>query len=214
MHRVLLLGIVLSASAVRAADGQALPGPASATGVDEPPRRGTFAEATLGVFATLGGSRGISNGQAYLGIIVGRELGEAASIFASVGVGASSASCFDVDSRGNCRAADSFGMTFLELGASYGVSLAPRWLLSGKLVAGLTNLSPAPVLDTGTRVVPDNLFGFHGGLGAAIDYDTHLDHFAIGVDALARYTIASKPGGGGSLGIVSLAVMPRLRYVF
>src|SRR5260221_13433648 len=128
MHRGLLLGIVLLAGAVRAAEGgQALPGPVAAIGVDEPPRRGTFAEATLGGFFTVGGTRGISNGQPYLGLIVGRELGEAASIFASIGVGASSASCFDdLNSAGNCKGADSFGMTFLELGASYGVPLATR----------------------------------------------------------------------------------------
>jgi hypothetical protein len=188
--------------------------PQNQLGVDERPRRGTFAEATLGFFTTLGGSQALSNGQPYLGLMFGRELGDAASIFASIGVGASSASCFDLDSRNNCRAADSFGATFLELGVSYGVPLATRMLLSVKLVAGVTNLSPGPVLDSTSNAVPDNLFGFHGGAGLALDYDTRLDHFAVGIDALARYSIASRPGGGGNLSIPSIALMPRLRYVF
>jgi hypothetical protein len=204
---------LLAANAARAADGT-LPIAAPATGVDTPPRRGFFAEATLGLFTTLGGSRTVSNGQPYLGLIFGRELGEAASIFASIGIGASSASCFDLDARGNCRAADSFGATYLELGASYGVYLKPRLLLSAKIVGGLTNLSPGPVLDSNTRAVPDNLFGFHGGGGLALDYDTRLDHFAIGIDALVRYTNASRPDGTGSLGVPSISIMPRLRYVF
>jgi len=224
MHRV-VLGMLLFASAVRAAEPQPTPAPqprvpeqvlsgTNALGVEDKPRRGVFAEATLGIFTTLGGSRFASNGQPYLGLMVGTELGEAASIFAAVGIGASSASCFDLDSRGNCRAADSFGATYLEAGASYGIQVAPRMLLSGLLVAGLTNLSPGPVLDNTTRNVPDNVFGPHVGLGLAFDYDTHLDHFAVGLDALVRYTFASRPDGSGSLGIASVAVMPRLRYVF
>jgi hypothetical protein len=51
--------------------------------------------------------------------------------------------------------------------------------------------------------------GFHAGGGFALDYDTHLDHFAVGLDALFRYTFARD-----SLTIPSLAVMPRIRYVF
>jgi hypothetical protein len=94
------------------------------------------------------------------------------------------------------------------------VPLVPRLLLSGKLVGGLTVLSPGPARDTAANAVPDNLFGVHGGGGLALDYDTRLDHFAIGIDALVRYTVAQRPGGAGSLGLASLAVMPRLRYVF
>ncbi len=238
MRRGLLLSLLLSAGAIAepAADPQpdlvtkgpkaakpaapppaapeSAPGAIPATGVEQKARRGVFVEATLGLFTTLGGSRFLSNGQPYLGLIFGTEVGESASVFASVGIGASSASCFDVDTQGNCRAADSFGATYLELGASYGGHLGPRTLLSGKIVAGLTNLSPGPVLDSTTRTVPDNLFGFHGGVGVAYDYDTHLDHFAVGLDLLARYTIAQKPGGGGSLGLASISVLPRLRYVF
>jgi len=57
--------------------------------------------------------------------------------------------------------------------------------------------------------VPDHILGFHFGGGLSVDYDTHLDHFAVGIDALLRYTLAKY-----SLNIPSLAVMPRIRYVF
>lgn len=201
------------ARAASVAEG-ALQGPVSPTGVEQKARRGLFAETTLGLFTTLGGSKFFSNGQPYLGLMFGTEVGESASVFAAVGIGASSASCFDQDSKGNCRAADSFGATHLEAGASYGLPLGPRLLLSGKLVAGLTNLSPGPAVDTATRTVPDNIFGPHVGGGVALDYDTRLDHFAVGLDALVRYTIAGRPDGSGSLGIASLTIMPRLRYVF
>ncbi len=68
----------------------------------------------------------------------------------------------------------------------------------------------------------DHLVGFHFGAGLALDYDTHfydthLDHFALGLDALIRYTLARYTPASGerqTLGIPSLAVMPRIRYVF
>jgi hypothetical protein len=85
----------------------------------------------------------------------------------------------------------------------------------GKVVAGVTDLSPGPVLNGST--VPDHLPGFHFGAGAALDYDTHLEHFAVGFDALFRYTLARYTAAGGNsqtLRLPSLAVMPRIRYVF
>lgn len=192
-----------------AAEEAAIP----ANGVDPRPRRGVFADVSLGFFTTLGGSQALSNGQPFLGMTVGRDLGTLASIFASLGIGASSASCFDAAANGNCRAADSFGAFYLEVGAQYGVELVNRLRLSGKVVAGATQLAPGPVRDTKANVVPDSLFGFHGGLGAALDYDTRLDHFAVGIDLIARYSITTRPDSG-TFGLLSIAAMPRIRYVF
>lgn len=186
-----------------------------ATGLDEKPRRGTFVETTLGFFTAMGGSRPFSNGQPYLGVAVGREVGEQGSVFLALGIGAASASCYQLATNGvDCQGADSFGATFAELGGAYGAAMTTRLLLSVKLVGGLTNLSPGPVRDGNS--VPDNLFGFHVGGGGALDYDTHLDHFAVGVDALVRYSLVKYSGAGGSqtLGLPTLSVMPRIRYVF
>src|SRR5207237_1253459 len=59
MTRLLLAALLLS-SAARAGEpdpsDRSVP-PVPSNGIDESPRRGTFAEASLGVFATLGGSR-------------------------------------------------------------------------------------------------------------------------------------------------------------
>jgi hypothetical protein len=187
-----------------------------ANGVDEPPRRGTYTEMSLGFFTAMGGSQAFSNAQPYLGMTLGREIGQQTAVFASLGIGAASASCYQVDARsGGCLAADSFGATFVEAGLSYGFPVGLRSLLSLKLVGGFTDLSPGPVRN-GTSV-PDHLPGFHLGAGAAFDYDTHLDHFAVGIDALLRYTLAKYTPSGGvpqTLGLPSLAVMPRIRYVF
>jgi len=228
MRTLLLLLLVASSARAGPIDAGAAtidPGavrkhePIPETGVDQAPRRGTYLETTLGVFTTLGGSQPLSNAQPYLGLTVGHELGEAVALFASLGIGASSASCFQVSATGNCVGADSFGATYLEVGASYGVTLASRLQLSGKLVFGLTNLSPAPVAGrdpvTGRDLkVADNLFGPHGGVGLGLDYDTHLDHFAVGVDALVRYSAVNRSDGSGTLGLASIALMPRVRYVF
>ena len=187
-----------------------------ANGVNEAPRRGTFVETSLGIFTAMGGSQPLSNGQPYLGMTIGRQIGEQVAVFASLGIGAASASCYQVEpSSGNCLAADSFGATFVEGGAAYGFAVGLRSLLSLKVVGGFTDLSPGPVRNGST--VPDHLPGFHLGGGASLDYDTHLDHFAVGLDALVRYTLARyTPSGGSSqtLGLPSLAVMPRIRYVF
>ena len=190
-----------------------------ASGVDEPPRRGTFVETSLGGFTALGGDVPLSNLQPYIGLTFGREIGERAAVFASLGIGAVSASCFQPGPK-SCSAADSFGATFVEGGASYGFAVGLRSLLSLKMVAGFTDLSPGPVRDgraTPTQSVPNHLPGFHLGGGASLDYHTHLDHFAVGIDALLRTTLArytAAAGNSQTLTIPSLAVMPRIRYVF
>lgn len=185
---------------------------APANGVDERPHRGTFVETSLGVFTALGGSAGLSNAQAYLGITLGQEIGEQAAVFASLGLGAVSASCYMQVLSGNCPAADSFGATFIEGGASYGFPLGLRTLLSVKLLAGYTDLSPGPVgpvQPDNTVAVPNHVGGFHFGGGASLDYDTHLEHFGVGLDLLLRYTMAKY-----SMTMPSFAAMPRIRYVF
>jgi len=196
--------------------GQAPQEPIPANGVDPAPRHGVYAEAGLGVFTTLGGSAGLSNGQPFLSMAIGGTLGDNATLFVALGIGAGSSNCYDESSAGTCLAADSFEAAFLEAGASYGGHVASRLRLSGKLVAGVTQLAPSPVHDSTAPVasdVPGNLFGPHVGLGITLDYDTHLDHFSVGLDLTGRYTIASRPDSG-TFGLMSIAFMPRVRYVF
>ena len=215
----LLAAALLFAAAARGGEPDADPGrPAPSrpavpsNGVDQAPRRGTFAEASVGIFTTVGGSRRFSNAQPWLGLTVGRDLGAAASIFASLGVGASSNSCFQ-SAQGACLAADSFGATFLEAGGSYGVWVAPRLLLSGKVMGGMTVFSPGPFTRNDGTTVPDRVIAPHAGAGVALEYQTRLDHFAVGLDTAVRYSLPKRVDGGQG-GIASLAVVPRIRYVF
>jgi hypothetical protein len=212
MIRALVIAALVAAAA-RAGEVDGATGRAAfpSNGVDEAPRRGTFVEASAGAFATLGGSQRLSGAQPYLGLTVGRDLGSAASLFASVGTGASSGSCFQPGPQG-CAATDSFGATFVELGASYGTWLSRRVLLSGKFVGGVTLFSPGPF--TRDAAVPDRSIAPHAGAGVGLEYDTRLSHFAVGLDAMARYSLAARPDAGGRQGIASLALMPRVRYVF
>jgi len=181
-------------------------------GIDPAPRRGTFAETALGAFATLGGSRTISAAQPYLAMAVGHNLGERSALFLSLGIGASGESCFERGASG-CAAADSFGATFVEIGASSGTQIAARTLLSAKVVGGVGVFSPGPFAHLDGSV-PDRVIAPHLGMGVGIDYDTHLDHFSVGVDAVGRYSLATRPDGRGRSGIASVALMPRIRYVF
>ena len=211
MIRMVLIGL-LAAAAARAGEMDAAGRAAfPSNGVDEAPRRGTFAEAGAGAFATLGGSRRVSAVQPYLGLTVGRDLGSAASLFASVGTGASSGSCFQTADQG-CAATDSFGATFVEAGASYGTWMSRRLLLSGRVVGGVTLFSPGPF--TRDAAVPDRSIAPHAGAGLGVEYDTRLSHFALGLDAMVRYSLVARPDSGGRQGIASLALMPRVRYVF
>jgi hypothetical protein len=104
-------------------------------------------------------------------------------------------------------------VTFLEMGASAGTRLAPRTIVSAKVLGGVGIFSPGPFAHLDGSV-PDRVVAPHLGMGVGIDYDTHLDHFSVGIDALGRYSLANKPDNQGRAGIASVAVVPRIRYVF
>jgi len=219
MTRLLAAALLLAAAARAGEPEPGGEGPLARTavpsnGVDETPRRGTFAEASVGAFATVGGSRVLSKAQPYLGLTVGRDLGAASSLFASLGTGASSNSCFQPATAGGCAGADSFGATFLELGASTGTWLTRRMLLSGKLMGGMTLLSPGAFTRKDGTTVSDQAIAPHAGAGLGLEYKTRLDHFGVGLEAILRYSLAPRPDGGGKGGIASLALLPRIRYVF
>ncbi len=100
------------------------------------------------------------------------------------------------------------------MGASTGTWLTRRLLLSGKLMGGMTLLSPGPFTRKDGTTVPDQAIAPHAGAGLGLEYKTRLDHFGIGLAAILRYSLASRPDGGGKDGIASLALLPRIRYVF
>jgi len=200
-----LVAAVLASAAPQPDSGARPKDSVPVAGVDDAPRRGTWVEASLGMFTARGGGGSFSSGQPYLGMTLGRDLGQRTSIFASLGLGAASASCLQAGDQG-CLGADSFGVTFLELGLIRSFPIAERLAISLKALGGFTDLSPGPVRTGDT--VPDHVPGFHAGAGASFDYATRLDHFAVGLETVVRQTFAR------DLKLTSVAVMPRIRYVF
>ena len=202
-----LVALLLSAAVAQPDPNARPPDSVPVAGVADAPRRGPWVQAALGVFTAMGGSRRFSSGQPYLGMTLGHDLGERAAAFLSLGVGAASAQCYQPDPDGSCLGADAFGATFIDLGVSWGIPLLPRTLLSVGLLGGITDLSPGPVLSGGS--VPDHLRGFHAGASVSLEYRTRLEHFGLGIEAIFRETFAAS-----ALKVPSLAVMPRIRYVF
>ena len=208
MKSFLLALLLCTAASAQPDPGARPPDTVVVAGVDDVPRRGTYVEAALGVFTAMGGSRPFSSGEPYLAMTLGRDLGARASVFVSLGFGAARASCYQPSPSGDsCLGADSFGATFLELGASYGFAIAARTMLAAKVLGGFTDLSPGPVQRNGA--VPGHVPGLHAGGGLSLDYDTRLDHFAVGIDGVLRETFARY-----GVRLPSLVVMPRIRYVF
>lgn len=203
----ILFAVLLAGAAPQPDPGARPPDSVPVAGVEDAPRRGTWVEASLGVFTARGANKSFTSGQPYLGMSLGRDLGNRASIFASLGLGAASASCYQRSDQGDCLGADSFGFTFLELGLAWAFPVAERFSVSLKALGGFTDLSPGPVRSS-NNVILDHLAGFHAGAGVSFDYDTRLDHFGVGLEALVRETLAR------TVNITSLSVMPRIRYVF
>ena len=116
MKALVMLVLLGTAAAAQPDPATRPPDTVVVAGVDDAPRRGTWVEAALGVFTAMGGTRTFSSGQPYLAMSLGRDLGARASIFASLGLGAASASCYQRSPSGDsCLGADSFGATFIEV---------------------------------------------------------------------------------------------------
>src|SRR5258708_34245125 len=84
----------LPIAAALAAGAAAAAGAPPQLGIDARPRRGFFAEASLGAFTAVGGSRALSTAQPYLGMAVRRDLGDRSALFLQPGVAAASAPSF------------------------------------------------------------------------------------------------------------------------
>jgi len=169
-------------------------------------RRGFFVETNVGVFWTMGGENTYSNGQPYLQLGVGYDLGELLSLGVHFALGSSAANCFAgyvPGSNNQCLLADNFSVMFGDATVAYRVPLATRLYLTPKLAAGLTRLDPSPR-------DPENTTGrtnaLNAGAGVGLEYATSMDHFTIGADLLVRYIIGPD--------IPTFALFPRVKYTF
>ena len=168
-------------------------------------RRGFFTEADIGAFFTLGGQNAYSNAQTYLQLGVGYDVTERVSLGVHFGLGASAANCFAgyVADSYLCSRTENFTVALADVTAGYRVPLATRFYLVPRIAAGLSRLDPAP---TGTGDPSLAVFAPNAGAGLGVEYAASMDHFSVGVDALARYLIGPN--------IPTIAVFPRVKYTF
>jgi hypothetical protein len=168
-------------------------------------RRGFFTEADIGAFFTLGGQNAYSNAQTYLQLGVGYDVSERVTLGVHFGLGASAANCFAgyLPESFLCSRTENFTVALADVTAGYRVPLATRFYLVPRLAAGLSRLDPAP---TGSGDPSLAVMVPNAGAGLGVEYATSMDHFAVGVDALARYLIGPN--------IPTIAVFPRVKYTF
>ena len=169
-------------------------------------RRGFFTETNVGVFWTMGGENHYSNGQPYLQLGVGYDLGERISVGAHFGLGSSAANCFggiDPNVPGTCQRADNFSVMFGDATVAYNFVLANRLYLAPKVAAGITRLDPSPRADQPADGTTNAL---NVGAGVGLEYATSMDHFSVGADLLVRYVIGPN--------IPTFALFPRVKYTF
>ncbi len=93
-------------------------------------------------------------------------------------------------------------MAFFNLSAAYLVSLAERFYLTPRVTAGYSKFDPPPAFSNSKGVTSAANVG--GGIG--VEYATQMDHFSIGLDALARVALGPN--------ITSFAIFPRIKYTF
>jgi hypothetical protein len=101
-------------------------------------------------------------------------------------------------SSGACSGADTFTLTFVEVGAGALFEVAERLYLGPRLLLGGTFLDPEPR--------PGLRFQFDLGLVATLEYAAALDHFSVGVDVIYRLVLGP--------GISAIAIQPRVKYTF
>jgi hypothetical protein len=168
-------------------------------------RRGFFTETDIGGFLTLGGDNDYSNLQSYLQLGIGYDISDVIELGLHVGIGSNAQNCFaGLDDRtGECLITDNFTMTFIDASLAYLIRIGERFYLSPKLLGGYTLLDPAPVVGTDGRPVTS---GINLGTGVGVEYATHMDHFSIGLDLIARYI--------GGPNILSFQFYPRVKYTF
>ena len=167
-------------------------------------RRGFFTETDIGAFMTIGGDDGYSNLQSYVQLGLGYDFRNGIEVGAHVGFGSNAGNCYSGRGPdGFCALSDSFTATFFNLTAGYLLEVADRLFVVPKVTAGYTLLDPAPTLNSNREPVTTAM---NTGTGVGIEYAALMDHFSIGVDLLTRVVLGPN--------IVSLQVLPRLKYTF
>jgi len=164
---------------------------------------GLYFEGRGGVFFTVGGARGYSNGQPFFGFELGYDINERFSIqfgYAS-GYQAANPLVYPENCTGdNCNDYHlDFGMTFFNLSADYDFLYGRRWGLEVRAGGGAVIIDPSAEPDQ--AAVDFDVFG-----GFRFEYYTLLKHFTLAAEFDFFYVLPT--------GIPSMAVTASIIYNF
>lgn len=175
---------------------------------------GLYFEGRGGVFFTVGGTRGYSNGQPFFGFELGYDINERFSIqfgYASGYQAANPLMCPDANACPSNNPADvctgddcydyhlDFGLTFFNLSADYDFLYGRRWGLEVRAGGGAVIIDPSAEPDQGA--VDFDVFG-----GIRFEYYTLLKHFTLAAEFDFFYVLPT--------GIASMAVTASVIYNF
>ena len=165
---------------------------------------GLYLEGRGGVFFTVGGARGYSNGQPFFGFELGYDITERLSIgfgYAS-GYQAANPLMYPENCSLGTKCNDyhlDFGLTFFNLSADYDLFHGRRWAFEGRLGGGAVIIDPSAKPDQGA--VDFDVFG-----GIRFEYYTLLKHFTLAGEFDFFYIL--------STAIPSMAVTASIMYSF
>ena len=142
---------------------------------------GLYFEGRGGVFFTVGGARGYSNGQPFFGFEIGYDLTDWFSLQLAYAQGYQAAN--PVMYPENCGSGPEcndyhldFGMTFFNISGDFDMVGGRRWALEARVGGGVALIDPSAKPDQGP--VDGNVLA-----GLRFEYYTLLRHFSVGVES-------------------------------
>ena len=147
---------------------------------------GWYFEGRGGIFFTVAGARGYSNGQPFFGFEFGYDITEQLSIQFSYVNGYQAANPIKYPEE--CTGANcsdyhlDFGMTFFNISADYDIVYGDRWALEARLGGGVVIVNPSAKPDQ-SPVDGDVL------AGVRFEYYTLLKHFTLGLETDFYYVL-------------------------
>ncbi len=164
---------------------------------------GLYFEGRGGVFFTVAGARGYSNGQPIFGFELGYDITEQLSVqfgYASGYQAANPLKYVEECTGDNCnKYHQDFGLTFFNLSADYDLFYGRRWAFEGRLGGGAVIIDPSA--KPGQGPVDFDVFG-----GIRFEYYTLLKHFSVGAEFDFLYVLPT--------GIPSMAITASIIYNF
>ena len=149
--------------------------------------KGFYIEGRGGVFFTLSGARGYSNGQPFTGFDLGYDVSDRFSVQLAYASGYQAAN--PIMYQDQCALATGcsdyhldFAMTFFNLAADYDVLYGERWAIELRLGGGAVLTKPSA--EPNQAVVDGNVFG-----GLRLEYYTMLKHFSVGLEGDFYYVL-------------------------